>query len=753
MRKEMQNQLWTICAVLLLALGAGNAAPVQAEDQGFRLGVDAITFEGIETDVDTDSAKFQEYRDLSSGFNLTHLRVRGEDDKGERFLWIRADNVNRDDARYGLEYGVAGRYSLLVDYNKIPHRFGNNGTILWNRTGPGSWEISDSVQAQLQGAVIQQFPGVNSNFLAGLIAPHLAAADSIDLGLQRDRTRIQFDLGKMGQLAWAAEVRHENRQGLRPYGGTFGFNNATEIPEPIDYSTTDSEIRGEWNGDQGGVRFGYRYSMFKNDISTLTWDNPWVGVDGTSPVAYLGPNNSPFSGSRGFADLAPDNEANLIFASGRARLGGGWWVNGTVNYNVMTQNDPLLPYTLNTAIQGVDPHTGATFNAADINTLPVRNADTEVKTLSFAGTAGTKFGDDWKLTFRYRYYDYDNASPRIEFPGYVRTHAVWEAIPRVTVPYQYTKNDLGAELAWDVSKTTTVALSYRLLSWDREFREVHSSDEDIVKLTFDTKPTQKVAVRASWENGSRDIKGYETEAQEASFLEPEGINNQPGLRKFSQAARDYDDYDFAVQLFPSEKWNVTFGLSGRDEKFPESDFGLVSDEILQVNFEIAYTPGADFNVYLFGHRADRDVFQRARQSGGTLSTSPLDDWSAALNEKLDTWGLGINGKRDEWTWDITGRWSNSDGEADFETPPGGSPSSAVDFGNYEDIELLGLNLKLDYQFHPNATVGFWYLYEDYVIDSFILAGLQSYLPGSLQLAANAGDYTANVFGLRLQLGF
>jgi len=750
MRNPITFRLHFLALALLVAGFALPAtSPALAQDDDFTFIVDSIDFELLETDVDTDSAKFQEYRDLKTGFNLTNLRIRGAGTN--RTLFLRADNVRRDDARYGLDYAVSGKYSLSVDSNKIPHRFGNRGTILWNRTGPGSWEIADPVQEQLQGVILAQPPfSIGNDLLASLVAPHIAAADSIDLSLQRDRTRVRLDLGKLGRLAWGAEVRHENRDGLRPFGGNFGFFNVTEIPEPIDYSTTDAEITGEWNGKQGGLRFGYRYSMFENDISTLTWDNPWVAVDGTNSRAYLGPNLSPVSGSRGFADLAPDNDANAFFVSGRGRFG-GWWANGTANYNVMSQNEPLLPFTLNTAIEGIDPGTGALFTAADINTLPVRTVDNEVEVLNLTGNAGTKLGDDWKLTFRYRYYDYDTTTPRINWPGYVRMHAVWEAIPRINVPYGYTKQDLGAEVAWDLNDTSNLALSYRLLSWDRDFREVSRSDEDIVELSFNSRPSQKVNVRASYEIGDRSIDGYEPEAQLFSFLDADSINNQPGLRKFSQAAREFDDWDLAVQLFPSDLWNVTFGISGRQEEYPESQFGLISDDILQYNFEVAYTPGEHLGFYLFGHLADRDVLQRARQSGGTLSTDPNADWSAALDETVDTWGLGYNGSEGDFTWDVTGRWSSSDGEADFETPPAGNPSSATDFDNYEDIELLALKLTVDYNLHSNCEVGFWYLYEDYSADSFILAGVQPYLPGAFLLAENNGDYEANVIGVSLKL--
>jgi hypothetical protein len=48
-------------------------------------------------------------------------------------------------------------------------------------------------------------------------------------------------------------------------------------------------------------------------------------------------------------------------------------------------------------------------------------------------------------------------------------------------------------------------------------------------------------------------------------------------------------------------------------------------------------------------------------------------------------------------------------------------------------------------------VGFLYRYEDYTIDSFNLQGLKPYLPSTLLLVANDGDYQADVFGLTFKL--
>lgn len=747
------------------------AAPLGAAEGGgdFTLRLEPLTLGILESDVDTASAKFEEYRDLGSGFSIPKLRLFGESADGDRYLTFRGDKVLRDDARYGLDYGVAGRYNLAIDYNKIPHRFGNDGRLLWTRTAPGTYQLADPVQADLQGAIASQFAanraGVNFDFLNRLIAPYLASAASVDVGLRRDRTTARLDLGKGGSVSWAAEYRHENRNGTRPYGASFGFNNVTELPEPIDYDTSEAAISGNWATRRGALGFGYRYSTFENNVSTLTWDNPFRATDSTDSGAYQGPSSSSIGGSaRGFADLAPDNEAGSLFASGRWRLGGAWFAGGSATYSRMRQDEPLLPYTLNTAIRGID-FDGSTFDPTDRANLPARSADREVDVLNLNGEAGTRFGEDWSLTVRARYYDYDNGSPRISFPGYVRFHGVWEEIPRITVPYAYTNQDLGAELGWDLGSRANLALSYTLKSWDRELQEVESSDEDVVKASLDWRPSRTTLLRASIELGDRSIDGYRVEAQEESFVHPEGVNNQPGLRKYSQAAREYDAYRVWAQWLPTAAMSLALGVTARFDEYPESRFGLTEDETVQYSFDLSWTPNEGSSAYLFAHLADRDVAQAARQSGGTVSTRAIDDWFAAFDEANQTVGAGWTRRLGQtWTLDLAGSWVESDGTADFMAFPGGLPlgppaaglpprTAAQDFDNYEDFELLTARARIDCAVGEHAAFGLSYQHEDYTADSFIVQGLANYLPGALLLATVNGGYEANLVALTLKLDF
>jgi hypothetical protein len=77
----------------------------------------------------------------------------------------------------------------------------------------------------------------------------------------------------------------------------------------------------------------------------------------------------------------------------------------------------------------------------------------------------------------------------------------------------------------------------------------------------------------------------------------------------------------------------------------------------------------------------------------------------------------------------------------------------VGFDNYEDITLLTLLGKLDYALTKTTTVGLFYRYDKYSINSFLLQGLQNYLPGALLLNGDNGDYKGSTLGLTMKYIF
>lgn len=742
------SKLATILAALVLT-----GAPLLAEG-GFELNLDRLDIGVYDVDVDTDSAKFNEYRDWDTGFTIPKLQISGENPETGRYLDFDAKWVGRRDARYTLEYGVSGDWGLMVDYNKIPHRFGNNGRILFAETSPGRWEISDAVQSNLdaaiQGRIDARLP-VTYAVLNDLLQPYLTAAALIDLELQRDRTHASFDLGKMGRMAWNFDYKQENRYGNRAYGSAFGFGSVVELPEPIDYTTSDAQISGELTGKKGGLNFGYRYSKFDNEVDSMIWDNPFRLTDATHPSAYQAPNGSTNAGSAlGEADLAPENESSWLFVNGRYKAG-VWNLSGALSYGNMTQDDDLLPYTLNTSIVG-ENFDGSHFDPTNPANLPRQSADAEVDLLNFTGSAAARFGKNWQVNFKARYYDYDNKTPRLALPGYVRYHGVWEEIGRITVPFAYTVQNLSGEVGYLFGKDSRLGLSYAVESWDREFREIDSSDEDVIKLTYDTR-LGIVDLRAAYEIGDRSISAYHVEAMEHSFIEHGEPNNLPGLRKYDEAAREYDSFYVQAMMMLGESSDLMLSVNQRNDDYDESEFGLTGDEVMQYNVEYSVALPDSGSFFVFFNRTERTVDQRNRQSGATPSTNPLDDWYSTFEEDNDTFGLGFAKTSGKWAFDLKGTYNKSDGLADFFSPPGGSPNTAVGFDDYEDIEILSARVSVGYELTESMSVGFDYWYEDYTLESFITRGLTNYLPGALLLNANYGDYTANVLGIRFKMEF
>ncbi len=777
-----------LVALSAVAVAAFAAPPTSlADDRGegfFDFHVDPFWFEALFTDVDTNSSKFEEYRDMDSGAVFRRFHLAGESGDRNRTFDFDVMNAGRADGRYTLRYRDSGSYAVTLDYNIIPHRFGNDGTQLHsNASGREIFTISDTTQQTLQDEVETFFSGggtIDFNFLRDQLQPFIDAANIVDPRLERKRARAGIEIGKMGRMAWKIDLKQETRDGSRPYGSTFGFSNAIELPEPIRYDTRSAELSGEWKADGGGLRFGYNVSTFSNRFDTMTYDNPWRLTDSTDSSAYTAPGARSIGGpSVGRNALSPDNQAAQLFVSGHARLGGKGWLNGNLSFGRMQQDEPLLAHTINTAINTsvTDPTIQPPFDASDPANLPRSTADAEVDVLHFTLNAGTKLTDWASVKFRARYYDYDNKSAPFVIPGYVRMDAVWEQVPRTTVPYAYTNQKLGVEFGFDPWMKTHLAVGYDLLSWDRDFREVSSSDEDILHFTVDSHTIKNVTLSAGWERGDRTTDRYDVAAQLVTFTDPgERVNNQFGLRKYDQAARTYNEGRVSAIIMASDVVSVTVGATLRDEDYdanvlvpdpadPDPTFptlplvrdeamGLLSEEIFQYNAEVSYTPSEKLSFFVYGSRTDRESFQRARQSGASVSTNPLDTWELTLDEATDTWGLGLTARAGErWRVNVTGSRSNSDGDSDFFSPPGGTPDLAVSFGEYDDNEWLVYSAGLAFHVSDNVEVGLAVRRERFETNRFSRNNLAPYLPGALILDLNDGDYDADLAMVGLWMSF
>ncbi|HEX6739163.1 MAG TPA: MtrB/PioB family outer membrane beta-barrel protein [Vicinamibacteria bacterium] len=768
-----------VLGIVLLAAGAQAQEPA---GETFQFG--EIHLGVMQTDSNTLSSKFMEYREVPDGVVVPAFRLKG----AHGGVWYEAfgGNVQQTDQYYGLRLG---KESFRVEglYNRIPHNFGNAGHTLLERTGEGVWVLSDTLQRSFQNTLTTQFDctglttaqctakrnQINFTFLNNLVTPSLTAANSVDLRLERERGQLSLRLTPKGPVDVRLSYFRERRVGDRAASGTsFGFGNVVELPEPLHYLTQDFGADAEYEARWGLLRAGLHVNRFENRLETLAFDNPFRITDSTDASAYQAPGSASVAGPVfGLMALPPDNEAITGTVGATFKLPSRTRLSANVSVGRWTQDkSPFIPYTTNTSVLGED-NAGGTFPATDPSRLPARQLDGKMDVTSLSFNLSSRPTPELSFTARFRNYDLGNDTPRLQFPGYVRFDGVWEEIPRISVPYAYRNRRLDASVAYDFGQVSLEG-GFRHTSMARHFRETEDTSENAVSVAADLRAAGWAVLRASYERAKRDFEGLEIElSEEASFQVPGAPANLLAVEpstvcpagrvcnlRFDQAKKDVDRIGANLQLTPWGNTTVALGYLRTKDDYTETTFGLVSAQYDTLSAEVDYAPSAKVNLFgYFTHEKIAD-FQRGRQSGGTVSTNPLDDWTSNVDDKADSFGGGANFvlRPDKWFLDLSGRYQKVNGNNDLSSPTGGAPFAArtaiggvQDLPFYDDTKITTLQAELRYQFAKSwsATVGGWF--EDYEIRDSNTQELLNYVPGSFFLAAQDGDYQAKVGYFRL----
>jgi MtrB/PioB family decaheme-associated outer membrane protein len=730
----------------------------------------AITLGGQATSLDGNSSKFQEYREVPDGVVAPAFRLSGR--SSEMKYDFRGYTVRSDDQRYTLlaDYKSA---RLSGDYLRMPHYFGNDGLGLFDVGTGGAFLVSSGLQGRYQGTLTRvPLSQVTFTNLNTLVQPDLANGTLIDLKLVRARGRVDLDLTRGKPVDVRLSYFHEDRSGDRAAAGaSFGFGNVTELPEPVDYVTQDVAAQASVDRSWGSVRGVVRYNWFANNIPVMTFANPFRITDATDPNAYQAPGTASVGGaSLGRLALPPDNSAVTGSAGATFKLPGRTRVIADLSYGHWAQNStPFIPYTTNGAI--VSP-----FPAADIGRLPAANLDGKANVINQAYTVSSRPLKHLTLTGRVRSYDFQNDTPRLTFPGYVRFDAVWEDIGRISVPYGYRSDRTDLTASYDFGRFT-LETGYRYSAFHREFRETEKTSENAVSVAANVRARDGVILRASYERGTRNFDQYiAEESEDASFTNPGAPANLFALSpeeggplpsRYDQAGRNTDRFIGLLQVAPTDKVSVSVSyLYGRDNynDFDPATFtadtgiyGLNRASYDSLSADLDYTPTERVNLYAFFGRENNKNWQRGRQSGSTVSLKPIDDWFSTVADRVDTFGGGMAFVLvpQKLNLTATGQYQKVDGNNDISAPVGGAVEVAkrplggpLGFTAYDDTKLYTITSELTYSLPRSwaVTVGGWY--EDYFMDD-ANAAPYNYLPGGLFLNANDGSYQGLVGYLRL----
>ncbi len=663
---------------------------------------------GLPGHRDGKATSFETYRDLPEMVIVPQLQLMIGGKKEDFYLNFDSSKVGLNDQNYMLRFGRYGLLDVEFEWDQFPHIFSvDTARTAYARNG-GTYTLS-SKPAASTGAAFNTW----------------AAANATDIDLKLFQGIGKFKVRYTPTPGWnfTGSYWSNNVTGKRAFGTIFGPSpggNIAEVPEPIDYQTHNIELGGEYAGNGWSLGLKYNASLFHNNISTLVWDNP-NNVSGAGAACVDSAIYTVSTGvgpCRGRLDLYPSNQAHNFTLSGAASLPWKSHFMGTVSYGWRTQNDPFLPYTINSAI-----------------TQPIltrSSLDGDVRPMMVNATLVNNFFDRVNLKGYYRYYDLDNRSKKVFFPQgmIINDQAPAANCPALgtcpetnvrTFPYSYSRQNIGLDGGYDITRWLSAKLGYGWERMHRERREVLNADEHSVGPTFDIKPLSWVLFRASYKRFWRAAPHYDAGrhvvVDTASTPEEVREDKLEALRKFDEAQRHRDKSSLFAQIRPWDQLTLHAGFEVMSDRFPSTDIGVKNDFNYSPSIGFVYAPldwvnlFADYNWERFDWK-----MTSMQRSAANEPFVPGSDriWNSRGRDQVNTISIGsdMNLIKDLLGFRIQYGFSLGREEihASGATCVGCTAATNLPRATSQWHELLA---RFEYQVHKNVALRLGYYFNHY----------------------------------------
>ncbi|MCC7007440.1 MAG: MtrB/PioB family outer membrane beta-barrel protein [Acidobacteria bacterium] len=494
-------------------------------------------------------ARYERYRDLGDGLFLD--RGRYSTQQRGWLVDLGTDHLGRSDQRFTGRIVRPGQVKIWAGWDQIPMLMSRTTRTLFTASSPaGVLEIPNEIQSAVQAQPAS---------LAGFVQN----ARQFDLKSQRHIFTGGGQYIATSGITITGNVRQINRDGAVPFGGSFGHSQVVETLAPVKHQTTDFDSNAEYQRGSLLVRGGYTGSWFRNDVTSLTFDNPFRVTDIST------------AGSRGRAALAPSNSFVGVNGMVSYKLPRRSRVTATLSAGSLTDSGAaLLPMTVNTTLATVAlarPTTEGKANTSSVNlaftSRPTRTVDVDV---------------------RYRTYDYDNRTPeflvtqRVGFDSGISS--VTNPALQLTEPFGVKRETFDADVRLVPIRAFSAGVGFSHQREERTHRIFERTDDNTIRFSVDSIGNRWVTLRSKYEHSQKRGEGNVAEIA-AELL---AIGEQPGLRHFDIASRNRDRGTIQLALTPLSTMSVNASVAAGKDDYLESLFGL------RDNSHRVYTTGVDF---------------------------------------------------------------------------------------------------------------------------------------------------------------
>ena len=514
------------------------------------------------------------------------------------FLDLAADHLGRRDQRYRVDLDRPGKFKTWFLWDQIPMLLSRTTRTLFTGVGSGVLEIDNALQARVQAdpaAIAPVFSQFGTEF---------------ETRTRRKIAEGGFEYLTADALTVSAKVRHTDRDGTIPYGGSFGHSSLVELPAPTDHTLTEADAGAEFVRDPLLLRAGYTGSFFHNDVTSVIFDNPFRAIDSAS------------ASSRGRLTLAPSNSYNGVNGLASVKLPHRSRASAFVSVGRLTDaGDPIVPQTINAALSPA-PLARTTVDG---------EARTTAVNLTFVSRP-TRYVD---VTAGYRQYDYDNRTPEFAMTQRVSyDNAVTAVGPPVhTEPFGVLRHTLDADLKLTPARGISAGVGFTRLSEDRTHRIFESTTDNVVRVTFDTVSNQWFTLRTKYEHAQRRGVGIEEGERELA-----AIGEQPGMRHFDIAARNRNRVTMLGSVMPVANVGVSLSVAAGKDDYLESLFGLRDNTHRVYGAGVDVTPTERIVLGTSYSYERYNALSRSRQANpGVQFDDPSRNWATDATDRAHSW--------------------------------------------------------------------------------------------------------------------
>ena len=654
------------------------------------------------SNVDGDPARWQRYQDLRSGVLFTDARYERGAPDGNWLFRATADNVGYRDQRYSAKYERAGRFVITGLWDEIPQFYSVDTKTPYTMSG-SPLRLDDATQQLIQSGKAN-------------LSAYIPLAPQFDLRERRDIGNVNFVATPTPNLDVTATLTTTRHRGELPWGGSFGFSNDVEVALPYDSRTNDLTIGTEWTNTRNMLRLAYNGSWFTNLDETLVWDSPLRLTDSTS---------APGSGRMA---LWPTNSAQTISASGYTKFAHRTQLTGSVSYGLWNNNEPLLPFTINSALP----------------VIPLPRATAEAEAHVFSGNLNlvSRPVTDWTFTARFRRYDLNNQTPATPITQYVAYDtSVGTSVTGGPALYAHSRTNFDADATWTALHPLALTVGYTRNDTGYDERIFGSTGENVLRLAADAVGTSWMTFHAKYEYGSRVGAGL----NDALLVE---IGEQPDMRHYDLANRNRNQFTGIVDFVPDDRW--TFSVSGGvgKDNYPDSYFGLQETTFRTVSFAADFRQpnglgaGGNYNFERYSG------LQRSRSaSNSTQFNDPNQDWTVDTGETVNYFSIYVTPPRfgPKTEARVSYDFSYAEGSYLYGVVSGGPLPPPSQLPNvYNKLQQLHVDVR--HRLTNRLVLAVSYLYEpfriyDFAFDPSVVNGIVQ--PSSLVLGYVYRPYTAN----------